>query len=147
MAISFAFLSERANRFRHNLIAAIRLRMHLPYRRNFINEKRSVLPFLLIILGIAILITTISISLQPRAQTPTAQPLAAEEETFPEIPRVSLKDALAANKSGDAVFIDVRDNNAYAEAHVAHALSFPLAQLDSRYKDLDPNAWIITYCT
>lgn len=110
-------------------------------------KKRSVIPILLIIIGVAILITTISISLQPRAQTPTTQPLVAEEETFPEIPRVSLEDALAANKSGDAVFIDVRDNSAYAEAHIANALSFPLAQLDSQYKDLDPNAWIITYCT
>ena len=110
-------------------------------------KKRSVLPYLLIIIGVAILITTISISLQPRAQTPTTQPLVAEEETFPEIPRVSLEDALAANKSGDAVFIDVRDNSAYAEAHIANALSIPLAQLDSQYKDLDPNAWIITYCT
>ena len=103
-------------------------------------KKRSVLPYLLIIIGVAILITSISISLQPRAQTPTTQPLVAEEETFPEIPRVSLEDALAANKSGDAVFID-------AEAHIANALSIPLAQLDSQYKDLDPNAWIITYCT
>ena len=110
-------------------------------------KKRSLLPILMIVLGAVIVLTAVIVSLQPRAQTPTPQPLVSEEESFPEVPRVSLEDALSANKTGSAVFIDVRDSSAYEAAHVPGSLSFPLSQLESRLKELDPNAWIITYCT
>ena len=110
-------------------------------------KKRSLLPILMIVLGAVIVLTAVIVSLQPRAQTPTPQPLLSEEESFPEVPRVSLEDALSANQTGSAVFIDVRDSSAYEAAHVSGSLSFPLSQLESRLKELDPNAWIITYCT
>jgi 3-mercaptopyruvate sulfurtransferase SseA len=112
-------------------------------------KKRSLLPILMIVLGAVIVFTAVIVSLQPRAQaqTPTPQPLVSEEESFPEVPRVSLEEALSANKSGSAVFIDVRDRSAYEAEHIPGSLSFPLAQLDSQLKELDPNAWIITYCT
>lgn len=110
-------------------------------------KKRSLLPILMIVLGAVVVLTAVIVSLQPRAQTPTPQPLVSEEESFPEVPRVSLEDALTANKTGSAVFIDVRDSSAYEEAHVPDSLSFPLSQLESRLKELDPNAWTITYCT
>ena len=70
-----------------------------------------------------------------------------EEETFPEIERVSLQDAKAAFDSGTAIFVDVRGDQAYAAAHVAGSVSLPLAEIESRIDDLDPNQWIITYCT
>jgi 3-mercaptopyruvate sulfurtransferase SseA len=110
-------------------------------------KKRSLLPILLIVLGAVVVLTAVIVSLQPRAQTPTPQPLVSEEESFPEVPRVSLEDALSANNTGSAVFIDVRDSSAYEAAHVPGSLSFPLSQLESRVKELDPNDWIITYCT
>lgn len=110
-------------------------------------KKRSLLPILIIVLGAVIVLTAVIVNLQPRAQTPTPQPLVSEEESFPEVPRVSLEDALSANKTGSAVFIDVRDSSAYEVAHVPGSLSFPLSQLESRLKELDPNVWIITYCT
>ena len=110
-------------------------------------KKRSFLPVLLIVLGAVIVITAVIVSLQPRAQTPTPQPLVSEEESFPEIPRVSLEEALTAHQASSAIFIDIRDTSAYEEAHIPGSLSLPLAQLESQLKELDPNSWIITYCT
>ena len=60
---------------------------------------------------------------------------------------MSLGNAKAAYDLKQATFVDVRDADSYANAHIAGALSIPLADLESRLKELDPNAWIITYCT
>ena len=110
-------------------------------------KQRSILPYLLIAIGAVIVFTSIIINVQPRSETPTPQPLVSEEESFPEIPRVSLKEALSAHKGGSAIFIDVRDSSAFETSHISGSLSFPLAQLESQLKQLNPNAWIITYCT
>ena len=72
---------------------------------------------------------------------------AQEEETYPEIARVSLAEAKAALDAGSAVFLDVRDPEPYAANHISGALNIPLGELETRQKDLDPNQWIITYCT
>ena len=110
-------------------------------------KQRSILPYLLIAFGALIVFAAIFISIQPRFATPTPQPLVSEEESFPEVPRASLKEALTAHEGGAAIFIDVRDGSAFETAHISGSLSFPLAQLESRLKELNPNAWIITYCT
>lgn len=110
-------------------------------------KQKSILPILLIAIGAVIVFTAVVVSLQPRPETPTPLPLVSEEESFPEIPRVSLKEALSAHEGGAAIFIDVRDSSAYETTHISGSLSFPLAQLESRLKELNPNAWIITYCT
>ena len=70
-----------------------------------------------------------------------------DEETYPEIERVSLEDAKAALDAGTAVFVDVRGVDAYDMSHIPGSLSIPLAELESRLAELDPNQWIITYCT
>ena len=70
-----------------------------------------------------------------------------DEETYPEIERVSLEDAKAALDAGTAVFVDVRGTDAYAMSHIPGSLSIPLADLEARLGELDPNQWIITYCT
>lgn len=110
-------------------------------------KNKPVLPILVIVLGAVIFLTAVIVSIKPRAQTPTPQPLVSEEESFLEVPRVSLEEALSASKTGAAVFIDVRDRNAYDAEHITGSLSYPLAQLESQLKELDPKAWIIPYCT
>jgi hypothetical protein len=77
---------------------------------------------------------------QPVAPVPT-------EDTYPNIIRVTLGNAKAAYDLKQATFVDVRDIGSYNNAHIAGAISIPLADLESRLKELDPNAWIITYCT
>jgi rhodanese-related sulfurtransferase len=69
------------------------------------------------------------------------------EDTYASIPRVSLADARAALESGSAVFLDVRDVDSYAQGHIQGAISMPLDELPERMNELDPSAWIITYCT
>jgi 3-mercaptopyruvate sulfurtransferase SseA len=64
-----------------------------------------------------------------------------------EIPRIPLKEAKAAFDAGAAVFVDVRSATSYEAAHIPGALSIPLADLEARLAELDPNQWIITYCT
>ena len=121
--------------------------IHSQKKGNDFMKNNPILQLLMIGIGIIILFTAVIIGNQTRSQTPTPQPLLSEEESFPEVTRVSLEEALLANKTGSAVFIDVRDRSAYEETHIPDSLSFPLVQLESQLKELDPDAWIITYCT
>lgn len=115
------------------------------------NRSKSSVPLLLAAAGLVLLVLATSLILfqppQSLAVTKTPEPQHSVEETFPEIQRVSLADSKAAMDDGSAIFIDVRDASAYAEAHIPGSLSIPLAELEARLKELDPNQWIITYCT
>jgi 3-mercaptopyruvate sulfurtransferase SseA len=80
------------------------------------------------------------------AQTQTQTNL---PQTEADVPRVSVEDAKAAFDSGEAVIVDVRSAEAYAEAHIAGALSIPLNNIEFNPSGvaLNKNQWIITYCT
>ena len=67
--------------------------------------------------------------------------------SFPEILRVSLSDAKKAFDSGNAVFVDVRPADSYAQSHVPGALNIPINLINSRLGELKTTAWIIPYCT
>ena len=110
-------------------------------------KKQSVLPLLFIGIGTVLFLSAIYISTNLRTESQTSQLLTSEEETFSEIPRVTIKDAFTAFQDGSAVFIDVRDAESYASSHIPGAKSFPLAQLDVQLKKLNTETWIITYCT
>ncbi|MEW6404868.1 MAG: rhodanese-like domain-containing protein [Chloroflexota bacterium] len=79
--------------------------------------------------------------------TPLQAPAFPTEDRHLDILRVSLEDAKAAYDSGSAIFVDVRSESSYAEAHIPGALSIPGTLLASRMGELDPGQWIITYCT
>lgn len=102
----------------------------------------------LVVGGIVLLLALVAVD-RGRAPaslvTPGSQ--AAAEETFPEIPRVELDDARAAHDSGQVVFVDVRAADSYAASHIPGSLSIPLSEIEIRLDELDPSAWIITYCT
>jgi rhodanese-related sulfurtransferase len=61
--------------------------------------------------------------------------------------RVTLEESKAAYDSRAALFLDVRVADLYAASHIPGALSIPLDELEARFDELDPNQWIITYCT
>ena len=112
-------------------------------------SRRSLWPFVVIGGGLLLLTAAVGLLLtspQPDP-TPTATRFLPAEETYPDIPRVSLADAKTAHDAGSAVFVDVRDASSYANAHVKGALSLPLIELDKRKGELKPSDWIITYCT
>lgn len=115
------------------------------------NRSKNIGPLLLTAAGLILLVlAAFSFLFQPPqslAATKTPEPQHSVEETFPEISRVSLVDSKTALDNGKAIFIDVRDSSAYAQAHIPGALSIPLAELEERLGELDPSQWIITYCT
>ncbi len=96
--------------------------------------------------GLVLIVAAILLATQnaPTAPTPAT---AFEEETYPEIPRVSLRDSKSAYDAGTAVFVDVRSAEAYQGSHIAGAINIPLADIESRFGELDQTQWIITYCT
>ncbi len=112
-------------------------------------NRKSILPIALIIFGGLLFLGTAAWYIYTNASQPdlTLVPTAIVESTYPEIPRISVQDAKAAYDIGNAVFVDVRDPETYAQSHIVGAISIPLQDLPNRIKELDPQAWIITYCT
>ena len=119
--------------------------------KNQKSRVKSNAPLFFAAVGLVLLVFAASLFLfqspQSLEATITPEPQHSAEETFPEIQRASLADSKTAFDSRKAVFVDVRDTSAYAEAHIPGALSIPLAELETRLAELDPNQWIITYCT
>jgi len=85
-------------------------------------------------------------TLLPEIDVPAAPGLPTENP-YTEVPRIELEIAVAAFDTGAAVFVDVRGEDQYAQSHVPGALSIPLSQIAARMGELDPDDWIITYCT
>ena len=87
---------------------------------------------------------TVAVTVGPSSTGPSDVPL-----TEADVPRVSVQDAAAAIKSGDAIVLDVRSAQAYQASHIPGALSIPLAEIESNPAglNLDKDKWIITYCT
>lgn len=114
-------------------------------------KNAQVLPILLLMAGSALLILASAVFLLQNGSSQAAPPSPAssghDEETYPEITRVSIEQAKAALDSGTAVFVDVRGAEAYDISHIPSSLSIPLGELEERISELDPNQWIIRYCT
>lgn len=110
-------------------------------------RQNSRAPILFIIgCGFVLLVIAIMMIFQNTATAPTPGVL-SEEEADALVPRVSLEDAKAALDSNVAIFLDVRSAEAYQSEHITNAINIPLAEIESRVSELDPNQWIITYCT
>lgn len=113
-------------------------------------QKQGNLPVLLLVTaGILLVLASVLLFQNQTSPAPSQVPGSSEheEESYPEIERVSLQKAKAAFDSGTAIFVDVRASQAYAAAHVAGSSSVPLTEIETRLAELDPNQWIITYCT
>jgi len=115
-------------------------------------KQKSKTPIYLSISGLILIVVVVLLLSTPSVEpTPTSTaPLSSnshDEETYPEIARVSLAESKTAFDAGTAVFLDVRDNDAYAASHVPGSVHIPLGQLESRLGELDNTQWIITYCS
>jgi len=79
--------------------------------------------------------------------------ITSEERELPlteaDVPRVSLEVAKAALDSGAAILVDVRSPNAFEASHAVGAISVPLGEIERNITGLtlEPDQWIITYCT
>jgi len=76
---------------------------------------------------------------QPQLQ---AQPEASLESAR----RISREDAMKMVASHKAVYIDVRPKEQYDLSHIKGAISIPLSELPTRWKDLPVGKYLITYC-
>jgi 3-mercaptopyruvate sulfurtransferase SseA len=95
----------------------------------------------LLLIAVAVLFGT------QRTSTVTPPDTVHEEETYPEVPRLSVEEAKTALDAGTAIVVDVRAAEAYQAAHVAGSINIPLTELEARLGELDKDEWIITYCT
>ena len=115
-------------------------------------QKPQKFPILFLIVGgLLLVVSAVVLVMQNNTgQATQVSPVTGgdhEEETYPGIGRISLADAKAALDTGSAVFVDVRIVEAYTVNHIPGALNLPLGELETRLNELDPNQWIITYCT
>ena len=115
------------------------------------NRKNKNFPVLLFVAGgVLLLFTAILLTLQNNSGQAVQSPSVSnehDEETYPEIKRVSVDDAKAALDAGTAVFVDVRGADVYAMSHIKGSLSIPLADTEARLIELNKAQWMITYCT
>jgi hypothetical protein len=105
------------------------------------NAKKTILS---LIVGVALLAVILTACAPSRPQAMPEEPVA---EAPGEAQRITLEDSKAAFDNGEALFLDVRSESSYATSHIPNAVSIPLSQLEGRIGELDPNQWIITYCT
>jgi hypothetical protein len=66
---------------------------------------------------------------------------------YPEVARISASEAKAAFDSGQAVFIDTRGEPYFSTGHIPGSIPMTSTEAPSRLGELNPNDWIITYCT
>jgi len=112
-------------------------------------NKPKVDPSIWVILlgGLMLVVAVVVLVVQAQQSNTTTTSNENLNIPYPQVERVSVEDAKAAYDAGTAVFVDVRGDDLYNESHIPGALSIDEGQLESRYTELDPNAWIITYCT
>jgi phage shock protein E len=79
--------------------------------------------------------------------TPQSEPEGSGVAVPQQVERISLEESKAAFDSDSALFLDVRSEAAYEASHIPGAVSIPLQFLEPRISELDPDQWIITYCT
>lgn len=115
-------------------------------KRRKARQQANIGPYILMGVG-ALLLLTVALLLFARSNPPgsqTAEPGTTAQVT---VERISLEESKAAFDNQEALFLDVRDPSSYEASHIPGAVNIPLALLDARANTLDPNQWIITYCT
>lgn len=111
-------------------------------------QNRAMFPIILVVAGLLLLVgAVVSVLLlnSPGDQLTVEDP--SQEGSYPQVSRVDLAQAKSAYDSGTAVFVDVRDQVYYDNGHIPGAISIPLGEIEDRLDEIDPNDWIILYCT
>jgi hypothetical protein len=110
-------------------------------------KQNSQTPILFIV-GIGLLLIAVALMLVSQNASTAPTPVAlSEEEADAQVPRVSLVEAKAVYDAGSAIFLDVRSVEAHQTSRIPDSINIPLADLEARIAELDPEQWIITYCT
>ncbi len=107
-------------------------------------KRKNPFPWIVIGGGLFLILAALTYILMNRPIAPVMTPTPA---SVSQVQRVSLEDAKAAYDSGNAVFLDVRDSNTFAEGHIPGAVLMPITEMPTRSGELNPKSWIIPYCT
>ncbi len=115
-------------------------------------NRRKVFPVLMMVVGLFLMGSSFLIFIYTPPYsisnaTPVELKVSSSGNTYPEIRRISLDDAKSKYDQEQAIFIDVRGEPFYSIGHIAGSLSIPEDQLMLRMDELNPNIWIITYCS
>jgi 3-mercaptopyruvate sulfurtransferase SseA len=120
-------------------------------RKKARSQGSSLLPIALIgggvLLILGVLIWQAVSNTSAASPTPTTAQAQQENIPYPEISRISIQDSRQALDQKQAVILDVRDSGSFSKGHIPGAINIPLTDLPNRTDELDPNDWIITYCT
>jgi len=101
----------------------------------------------LIIIGLVLIALPTFTSVQTPS-SPSSLPLTATRDVpYPDVIRVTVDNARATQASQQAVFVDVRTKEQYDQSHIPGALSMPLSTFEEQLSELNPDQWIITYCS
>ncbi len=112
-----------------------------PMRRK---KSRIKLPILLLIAILVLSITGVILAQNwPKKDVTDTGEITHQDD----VPRVTVDEAYLAFQDGKAVIVDTRSAAQFQTQHIPGAINIPLDLIDARKAELDPNAWIITYCT
>ncbi|HEX5709564.1 MAG TPA: rhodanese-like domain-containing protein [Pyrinomonadaceae bacterium] len=76
----------------------------------------------------------------------TAAPSDTHDIPAPDVRRVSIDEARALVERGEAVFVDVRGDDAFRNGHLPGAISIPANDVVARASELPAGKQVITYC-
>ena len=112
-------------------------------------KKQKIYPMLLILFSIIVLLGAVIalVSTQKPDQVNLNNIDSEHEEDYSDIERVTLEEAKKALDLGQAVFLDVRGPAAFDGGHIPGSKLIPVIEIENRLNELNPNDWIITYCT
>jgi hypothetical protein len=74
-------------------------------------------------------------------------PLVDDHAAEAAVPRISVTEAEALMKKGEAILLDARQEPAFRAGHIKGAISMPEALIPARVSMLPKDKKIITYCT
>jgi len=80
---------------------------------------------------------------------PTARttPVAGTIISSADMPRITVQELKAKLDAGQAVVFDVRQQSAYAQKHIAGAISMPQGEVADRLAELPADKMTVFYCT
>jgi rhodanese-related sulfurtransferase len=81
------------------------------------------------------------------AATAAAPAVGADDAARAAMPRISVTDLHDRLAKHEVTLLDVRDADAYLEAHIPGSMHIPLARIDSEIQYLPKGKPFVTYCT
>ena len=68
-------------------------------------------------------------------------------DTLDDVQRITAEELRRLLEAKDAVAVDVRSTDAFAQLHITGALSIPLTQVANRAEEIPQEKMVATYCT